>query len=488
MINRKSIVFCGLLTSILTCIAVLAQEAGAATITTTINSSQSVLTAVMICDNVTAVAQDPGALSDSYSGTITASLANNILTFTGGSSIVALAATNAFSPPLGGANTEGSPQNYGGLFSNISVPPYSAAYTFNSDADMRQLNANITSGSAALGGPANGLTFTLASGATNFSVPTLPLYGVTAGYYSTNLAGSSSTNASNSAVTLTVTGSTETLTIPVNITYKFSEQTIPASFQVTGNLVATAVVPSGGTWAAPGSGSWTTASNWSSCPAVPSSGTVAFVGGSAPSLITLDGNQSAGGLLFNLGGTNGYTLSRGTGSAFTLGTTAAGASIAVLSGTQTISAPIVLGGNLVVSTTAGDLLKLSGGVSQATPGLSLSLSGNGALVLSGTDSYRGGTAVLGGKLFVASNFAIAAGTSLTVGANAASLFAPAAAEPSISVSAELSAMPVPEPSTFGLFGVGAMFLFAWYITPLGLRAGGGIVSQGRPSFLRPTPG
>ena len=82
--------------------------------------------------------------------------------------------------------------------------------------------------------------------------------------------------------------------------------------------------------------------------------------------MTLDGNQSAGALVFDASGTNGYTLAQGTGGgALTLGTSA-GASIAVVSGTHTISAPIVLAGSLAVSMSAGGSLDISGSVSQAT--------------------------------------------------------------------------------------------------------------------------
>ena len=72
----------------------------------------------------------------------------------------------------------------------------------------------------------------------------------------------------------------------------------------------------------------------------------------------LDGNQSAGALVFSLATTNGYTLSQGTGGgALTLGTSA-GASIAVVSGTYSISAPVVLAGSLAVRISNGGSLQL----------------------------------------------------------------------------------------------------------------------------------
>ena len=434
----------------------MASEGPAATITPIINSSQSTLTVAMTFNGATATAQAPGSLSDSYSGSITANLTNTTLTFSGGSTILANAATTAYQPPLGGANTQGSTQNYGGYFSSITLPP---SYNFSSDVDLRDMNLDITGGSVTVGSPANGLTFTAESGATNYSVPALPDYGVTAGYYSQNLQGYSATNASSLPVTLTVAGSTETLTIPVDITYSFSEESLPATFHVTGNLVASAVALSGGTWTASGNGSWANASNWSSNPAVPSSGTATFAGASAPIMVTLDGNQSAGALLFNLSSTNGYTLSRGTGGgALTLGTTAAGAAIAVLSGTQTISTPIVLAGSLAVSASAGASLQL-GNISQGTTPAALGLSGDGKLVLSGSDNYTGGTMVNDGTLVLDSNTAIATGTSLTVGADATAIFGSTQAASSIAVPP--GAVAVPEPSTSVLLGVAVIGLLGY---------------------------
>ena len=72
--------------------------------------------------------------------------------------------------------------------------------------------------------------------------------------------------------------------------------------------------------------------------------------------MTLDGNQSAEALVFDASDSNGYTLSPGTGGVLTLGTSA-GASIAVVSGTNTISAPLVLAGSLACRPIDGCVLE-----------------------------------------------------------------------------------------------------------------------------------
>ncbi len=216
-----------------------------------------------------------------------------------------------------------------------------------------------------------------------------------------------------------------------------------------------ALAASGGTWTTDGNGSWSLGSNWSCSPAVPSSGTVTFAGvpgnPSAPITVTLDGNQSAGGLVFNVSG-SGYTLSQGTGGSLALGT-AAGGSISVLGGTHTISAPVVLAGSLAVSTTGGGVLDLSGSVSEWTPGAGAIILNGGQLILSGSGSYTGGTTVNNGTLYLTNSTAIADGTSLTVGAGATFIFdpsvvaAPASGDSPAASPAAVAA--VPEPGTLG---------------------------------------
>jgi autotransporter-associated beta strand protein len=130
-------------------------------------------------------------------------------------------------------------------------------------------------------------------------------------------------------------------------------------------------------------------------------------------VVTLDGNQSAGALVFSLSSSNGYTLSQGTGGALSLGTSA-GASISVLTGTYSITAPIVLAASLAVRPSNGGSLRL-GNISQAL-GVSaaLSLSGEGELILNGSDTYTGGTTVIGGLLQVGASGALPTTGSVTV--------------------------------------------------------------------------
>jgi autotransporter-associated beta strand protein len=207
------------------------------------------------------------------------------------------------------------------------------------------------------------------------------------------------------------------------------------------------VAPSGGTWNVNGSGSWTNVDNWSSSMA-PSSGTVTFAGApSAAITVTLDGNQSAGALVFNVsGGCNGYTLSQGTGGALTLGLESE-ASITVVSGSHLIDAPVLLVDKLAVSGSGTLAFSKSSSISGTGP---LTMNGlGGVLILSGSDSYSGGTIVTAGTLLVASNTALPDRSSLTVGASASLLFGAAMQ----STPAANEAQTIPEPGTLALLGV-----------------------------------
>jgi len=95
-----------------------------------------------------------------------------------------------------------------------------------------------------------------------------------------------------------------------------------------------------------------------------------------------------------------------------------------------------------------------GGTIDNTHGmLALVKSGSGQLVLSGSDSFTGGTFVTAGKLIVTNPSAFPAGTSLTVGAGAILIFDPSQAASSVSVA-------VPEPATLALLMVGAIGLLS----------------------------
>jgi autotransporter-associated beta strand protein len=160
-------------------------------------------------------------------------------------------------------------------------------------------------------------------------------------------------------------------------------------------------------------------------------------------------------LSFNSSGSSSYNIiSSGGGRLVLTGSGSGPASVQVLAGSQTISAPLQL--DSVVDVTLASpyaSLTLSGIVSGSG---ALNLAGSGELILLGADSYQGGTIVLGGTLVAASVYALPRGTSLTVGAGATLFLDPSAAGSPVMNSA--AAVAVPEPEALALLSVAACVL------------------------------
>jgi autotransporter-associated beta strand protein len=139
----------------------------------------------------------------------------------------------------------------------------------------------------------------------------------------------------------------------------------------------------------------------------------------------------------------------------TLDMTNAEQTIASLSSTDAKGSMVLLGsGALTVGDPTNTLFdgKISG------LGGSLIKQGTGELILSGVNTYTGGTTVDAGTLAITSNSAIADGTSLTVGAGGTFIFDPSAAlAPVTSSGAAVAA--VPEPGTLALLIAGLVVGF-----------------------------
>ena len=214
----------------------------------------------------------------------------------------------------------------------------------------------------------------------------------------------------------------------------------------------------GGTFNWSGSGgSWNVTNNWNLGSKPKNAGDVAVLGGSlaVTATVTLDGNQKAGGLIFanSNSATTGYTLSSGTGGRLTLDNSGTTAFLTVMSGSHTITAPLLLSDNLDANVAVGSSLTLSGGLGENSPGMSLCEDGGGLLILSGTNTYNGGTTVNAGTLVLTSGSALPDGSSLTVGAGATMIFDPSAVAASTLSSTALQINPVPEPGSLALLAV-----------------------------------
>ena len=110
----------------------------------------------------------------------------------------------------------------------------------------------------------------------------------------------------------------------------------------------------------------------------------------------------------------------------------------------------------VAQGTGGDSALISGDIVDSGRGASLLKTGQGTLILSGSNSYDGGTTVADGTLMVATASALPAGGSLAVGADGTFIFDPTAAAAPLAASPAGSVAPVPEPGTLALLLAGAM--------------------------------
>jgi fibronectin-binding autotransporter adhesin len=183
-----------------------------------------------------------------------------------------------------------------------------------------------------------------------------------------------------------------------------------------------------------GNGSWATANNFatdhtgiSPQSSIPAESNVVLTADSATNFSseTLDGSYTVNSLTFTGTNTaaagNSITLTAGTGGTLTLNassafnitsgstpvTTSYSAGIGLVvqpgSGSNTISAPIVLlASQTWENDSASGILTVNGGISDGGLSYSLSKTGVGTLVLGGTNTYSGGTVVTAGTLQLAS--------------------------------------------------------------------------------------
>ncbi len=214
-----------------------------------------------------------------------------------------------------------------------------------------------------------------------------------------------------------------------------------------------------GQWAVNGGGTWGAAANWTSgnLPgASPDTALFSQVLTSGTASVTLDGSRSLSSLGFSTTGGASYAITPSNASTLTLSNTAGSATISVSGGNDTIAVPIFLGSNLNVSATSGSVLTISAAISGSGGIRSLSLSGDGELILSGSNTYSGGTIVMDGKLDILQSLALPEGSSLTVGAGATLIFGASWSGSLVSDSA--AAVAVPEPGMLALLVAGVTLL------------------------------
>jgi autotransporter-associated beta strand protein len=217
---------------------------------------------------------------------------------------------------------------------------------------------------------------------------------------------------------------TNSLTQVVNITNGIGEAYTPTEIGPDGTVYAindaklwaigatsTSTVYS--TWTATGGGSWNTAGNWSA--GIPGlGGDVATFDSliTGPSSVSVGGGVKAGTLTFF--SSNSYTISPGVGRlAMDNGGASSPAQIIDCLGNHTISAGVLLASNTTIAVgQPSNTLTISGNItgnhSFTLANTSAALSA-GTVVLTGSNSYNGGTSVTSGTLDIGANGALADG-------------------------------------------------------------------------------
>ena len=237
--------------------------------------------------------------------------------------------------------------------------------------------------------------------------------------------------------------------------------TAPASWG-SGQSSNWADVSTGGAGAAPGTFSGFVSTDSATFDSA-SGGTITLDNAN-PSLNAINFSNSAAIYTIAQGTGTGGTLTLNGSNNTTLINSTSGLATVTLSGTQVISAPILLSTSAAFVPDDSGQLILAGNIGDNGNNMALVLAASGALqagslILSGTaNSYTGGTYVESGTLYVNNTGAIEDGSSLIVGAGGMFLYDPtagaAANEPAISEKAsDHSLAPVPEPGTLALLSV-----------------------------------
>ncbi len=213
------------------------------------------------------------------------------------------------------------------------------------------------------------------------------------------------------------------------------------------------------TWSGSGGNSaWTTSGNWTNGGGFPPSGAAIVLGDSHSTSGTVDLVSSAPSishLTFDAAKIMTITDSAIGGGTLTLDNGISPVAVVVSGSGHAIddNVRVALNSDAWITTSStSDLLRVAGNLQDGSAAHGLVKQGPGVLVLSGSDTYTGGTTISDGTLIAASVAAIEDGTSVTVGSNALMFDSSDASTPAEALQGEATA--VPEPRTWALLAAG----------------------------------
>jgi autotransporter-associated beta strand protein len=211
-----------------------------------------------------------------------------------------------------------------------------------------------------------------------------------------------------------------------------------------------------------GNNAWTTAGNWTNGGGSPPSGAAIVLGDShstSGSVDLVSAAPSISHLTFGANKVMTITDNAAGGGRLTLDNGINPAAVVVSASGDTIDAKVSvrLDSDARITTGgSGDSLTIAGDISDGTAAHGIEKDGTGTLVLSGSNTYTGGTTVAAGTLVVDSRAAMADGSNLKIGAESSVFFGAATAEPGLLQAAPLTGTSaVPEPESFAIVAAGA---------------------------------
>ncbi|HEV8377491.1 MAG TPA: hypothetical protein VGP99_01480, partial [Tepidisphaeraceae bacterium] len=350
-------------------------SAPAASVTYTIDPTQSSLLASGTLSGNVPSSQTFGSNLTTYNGTISADRTATSIQFIAGSFIDADRQASKQRPDIGGE--DGSAVADYGL-----QAPNSFSLTY---AAFRDLVFDLSSDPLTVAGNGNfdsSFNIFYASGSVDWN----------SGFQwdSRDFTGSDLFNQSSGTPSVVVANGVETLTLPVRFSKIFSTETTgDSTFRLSGTLVATRSLNNNPPqWIKDGGGSWNDSANWDGGIPNGASASASFLGAltaaNSPAIVTLDGDQTVG--TVNFDNPNTYEIAQGSSGTLTLGNAFTPAAIMVAAGRHVISAPLVLAGQTSSQIAQATSLSIAGNF-RIADNQSLTTSGGGVLTISGVQNH-----------------------------------------------------------------------------------------------------
>ncbi len=211
-----------------------------------------------------------------------------------------------------------------------------------------------------------------------------------------------------------------------------------------------------------GNAAWSASGNWTGGTGLPGGGAAIVLGGSQATSGTIDLLSTAPSishLTFQANKITTITSTAAGGGQLTLDNGSGPVAIVVSGSGHAIddNVAVTLDSDAWITTSgSSDSLSIAGDISNGTAACGIVKDGLGTLVLSGSDTYTGGTTVDAGTLILDSSEALPSGASLIVGAGGTVIFAP-----SVLAASQAEVAAVPEPGTLVLLAAGALIVGCW---------------------------